>query len=220
MKIHQKTLQVNFVCIIGIVILFLILECMDNFLPTWKIPIIILKGIISLIPFGLAFFSTLKNPDFFNAGITTVLFIYFIGDILIRINIIAGIISFFIANLLLSFVFLKTRGFSRAQLILYLFSMIFFLVILTFLKNNLANLFYPIMIYSFVLLFMLISSLRMSFGIKIAVFTFFVSDILLALGLTGLGNPVLSFFSLGIYYFSVTLFANIIYLRTKIFETE
>ena len=57
----------------------------------------------------------------------------------------------------------------------------------------------------------------MNFGIKIASLAFFVSDILLAVGLAGLGNPVLSFFSLGIYYFSITLFANNIYLRTKIF---
>lgn len=217
MENRKKTVEPNFICITGIVILFLILECVENFLPSWEVPIIIIKGFTSLIPFGLALFSTLKYPDYFNVGVTTVLFVYFLGDVLIRINFVAGVISFFIANLLLAFVFLKIRGFSKSQLILYLFSMVVFLVILISLKNKLSTLFYPIMIYSFVLIFMFVSSLRMNFGIKIASLAFFVSDILLAVGLAGLGNPVLSFFSLGIYYFSITLFANNIYLRTKIF---
>ena len=67
MENRKKTVEPNFICITGIVILFLILECVENFLPSWEVPIIIIKGFTSLIPFGLALFSTLKYPDYFKS---------------------------------------------------------------------------------------------------------------------------------------------------------
>ena len=187
---------------------------MDIFLPSWNIPITIVKGITSAIPFGLAVYATSKRPDFFNTGFSLVLFIYLVGDILIRINFVAGVIAFFIANLLMSFVYVKIGQFSKAQLMVYLISLVVALVILTFFRDSLGNNFYPILIYCFVVLFMAISSLGMANMVKIGSFLFLISDILLGVGLTEFGNQYISFVSLGLYYIAICVLANTVYKRS------
>ena len=187
---------------------------MDIFLPSWNIPITIVKGITSAIPFGLAVYATSKRPDFFNTGFSLVLFIYLVGDILIRVNFVAGVIAFFIANLLMSFVYVKIGKFSKAQLMVYLISLVVALVILTFFRDSLGNNFYPILIYCFVVLFMAISSLGMANMVKIGSFLFLISDILLGVGLTEFGNQYISFVSLGLYYIAICVLANTVYKRS------
>ena len=187
---------------------------MDIFLPSWNIPITIVKGITSAIPFGLAVYATSKRPDFFNTGFSLVLFIYLVGDILIRINFVAGVIAFFIANLLMSFVYVKIGQFSKAQLMVYLISLVVALVILTFFRDSLGNNFYPILIYCFVVLFMAISSLGMTNMVKVGSFLFLISDILLGVGLTEFGNQYISFVSLGLYYIAICVLANTVYKRS------
>ena len=187
---------------------------MDIFLPSWNIPITIVKGITSAVPFGLAVYATSKRPDFFNTGFSLVLFIYLVGDILIRINFVAGVIAFFIANLLMSFVYVKIGKFSKAQLMVYLISLVVALVILTFFRDSLENNFYPILIYCFVVLFMAISSLGMTNMVKVGSFLFLISDILLGVGLTKFGNQYISFVSLGLYYIAICVLANTVYKRS------
>ena len=187
---------------------------MDIFLPSWNIPITIVKGITSAIPFGLAVYATSKRPDFFNTGFSLVLFIYLVGDILIRVNFVAGVIAFFIANLLMSFVYVKIGQFSKAQLMVYLISLVVALVILTFFRDSLGNNFYPILIYCFVVLFMAISSLGMTNMVKVGSFLFLISDILLGVGLTEFGNQYISFVSLGLYYIAICVLANTVYKRS------
>lgn len=210
----QRKLPLNAICFVGVLISFLILECIENFMPTWEIPIIVIKGITSAIPLGLVIFSAIKLPDYFNIGFSVVLFSYFIGDILIRINFVAGVIAFFVANLLMSVVFLKIGKFSRLQLIIYLVALIIGLIILIIFKESLTGFFYPILVYAFIVIFMMISSLGMQPMVKIGAIVFFVSDLLLGVGLAGFGNPVLSFISLGLYYIAICLLANAAYKRS------
>lgn len=211
---EKRHLPINGIAFVGVLILFLILKSMDIFLPSWNIPITIVKGITSAIPFGLAVYATSKRPDFFNTGFSLVLFIYLVGDILIRINFVAGVIAFFIANLLMSFVYVKIGKFSKAQLMVYLISLVVALVILTFFRDSLGNNFYPILIYCFVVLFMAISSLGMTNMVKIGSFLFLISDILLGVGLTKFGNQYISFVSLGLYYIAICVLANTVYKRS------
>lgn len=211
---EKRHLPINGIAFVGVLILFLILKSMDIFLPSWNIPITIVKGITSAIPFGLAVYATSKRPDFFNTGFSLVLFIYLVGDILIRINFVAGVIAFFIANLLMSFVYVKIGKFSKAQLMVYLISLVVALVILTFFRDSLGNNFYPILIYCFVVLFMAISSLGMANMVKIGSFLFLISDILLGVGLTEFGNQYISFVSLGLYYIAICVLANTVYKRS------
>ena len=211
---EKRHLPINGIAFVGVLILFLILKSMDIFLPSWNIPITIVKGITSAIPFGLAVYATSKRPDFFNTGFSLVLFIYLVGDILIRINFVAGVIAFFIANLLMSFVYVKIGKFSKAQLMVYLISLVVALVILTFFRDSLGNNFYPILIYCFVVLFMAISSLGMANMVKIGSFLFLISDILLGVGLTKFGNQYISFVSLGLYYIAICVLANTVYKRS------
>lgn len=211
---EKRHLPINGIAFVGVLILFLILKSMDIFLPSWNIPITIVKGITSAIPFGLAVYATSKRTDFFNTGFSLVLFIYLVGDILIRINFVAGVIAFFIANLLMSFVYVKIGKFSKAQLMVYLISLVVALVILTFFRDSLGNNFYPILIYCFVVLFMAISSLGMTNMVKVGSFLFLISDILLGVGLAGFGNQVISFISLGLYYMAICILANITYKRS------
>ncbi len=211
---EKRHLPINGIAFVGVLILFLILKSMDIFLPSWNIPITIVKGITSAIPFGLAVYATSKRTDFFNTGFSLVLFIYLVGDILIRINFMAGVIAFFIANLLMSFVYVKIGKFSKAQLMVYLISLVVALVILTFFRDSLGNNFYPILIYCFVVLFMAISSLGMTNMVKVGSFLFLISDILLGVGLAGFGNQVISFISLGLYYMAICILANTVYKRS------
>lgn len=211
---EKRHLPINGIAFVGVLILFLILKSMDIFLPSWNIPITIVKGITSAIPFGLAVYATSKRPDFFNTGFSLVLFIYLVGDILIRINFVAGVIAFFIANLLMSFVYVKIGKFSKAQLMVYLISLVVALVILTFFRDSLGNNFYPILIYCFVVLFMAISSLGMTNMVKVGSFLFLISDILLGVGLTEFGNQYISFVSLGLYYIAICVLANTVYKRS------
>lgn len=211
---EKRHLPINGIAFVGVLILFLILKSMDIFLPSWNIPITIVKGITSAIPFGLAVYATSKRPDFFNTGFSLVLFIYLVGDILIRINFVAGVIAFFIANLLMSFVYVKIGKFSKAQLMVYLISLVVALVILTFFRDSLGNNFYPILIYCFVVLFMAISSLGMTNMVKVGSFLFLISDILLGVGLTKFGNQYISFVSLGLYYIAICVLANTVYKRS------
>ena len=211
---EKRHLPINGIAFVGVLILFLILKSMDIFLPSWNIPITIVKGITSAIPFGLAVYATSKRTDFFNTGFSLVLFIYLVGDILIRINFVAGVIAFFIANLLMSFVYVKIGKFSKAQLMVYLISLVVALVILTFFRDSLGNNFYPILIYCFVVLFMAISSLGMTNMVKIGSFLFLISDILLGVGLTKFGNQYISFVSLGLYYIAICVLANTVYKRS------
>lgn len=211
---EKRHLPINGIAFVGVLILFLILKSMDIFLPSWNIPITIVKGITSAIPFGLAVYATSKRPDFFNTGFSLVLFIYLVGDILIRINFVAGVIAFFIANLLMSFVYVKIGKFSKAQLMVYLISLVVALVILTFFRDSLENNFYPILIYCFVVLFMAISSLGMTNMVKVGSFLFLISDILLGVGLTKFGNQYISFVSLGLYYIAICVLANTVYKRS------
>ena len=211
---EKRHLPINGIAFVGVLILFLILKSIDIFLPSWNIPITILKGITSAIPFGLAVYATSKRPDFFNTGFSLVLFIYLVGDILIRINFVAGVIAFFIANLLMSFVYVKIGKFSKAQLMVYLISLVVALVILTFFRDSLGNNFYPILIYCFVVLFMAISSLGMTNMVKVGSFLFLISDILLGVGLTKFGNQYISFASLGLYYIAICVLANTVYKRS------
>ena len=211
---EKRHLPINGIAFVGVLILFLILKSMDIFLPSWNIPITIVKGITSAVPFGLAVYATSKRPDFFNTGFSLVLFIYLVGDILIRINFVAGVIAFFIANLLMSFVYVKIGKFSKAQLMVYLISLVVALVILTFFRDSLGNNFYPILIYCFVVLFMAISSLGMANMVKIGSFLFLISDILLGVGLTKFGNQYISFVSLGLYYIAICVLANTVYKRS------
>lgn len=213
--IHEKkTLPLNAICFTGVFILFLILKSVEIFLPTWNIPITIIKGITSAIPFGLAFYATIKRPDFFDIGFSIVLFIYLIGDILIRINFVAGVIAFLLANLLMSGIFVKIGKFSKSQLMLYLISLVVCLVILIVFKDGLENSFYPILVYTFVVLFMMISSLGMSKMIRIGAILFFISDLLLGIGVAGFGNVILSIISLGTYYIAICTLANVVYRRS------
>ena len=211
---EKRHLPINGIAFVGVLILFLILKSMDIFLPSWNIPITIVKGITSAVPFGLAVYATSKRPDFFNTGFSLVLFIYLVGDILIRINFVAGVIAFFIANLLMSFVYVKIGKFSKAQLMVYLISLVVALVILTFFRDSLGNNFYPILIYCFVVLFMAISSLGMANMVKVGSFLFLISDILLGVGLTKFGNQYISFVSLGLYYIAICVLANTVYKRS------
>ena len=211
---EKRHLPINGIAFVGVLILFLILKSMDIFLPSWNIPITIVKGITSAIPFGLAVYATSKRTDFFNTGFSLVLFIYLVGDILIRINFVAGVIAFFIANLLMSFVYVKIGKFSKAQLMVYLISLVVALVILTFFRDSLGNNFYPILIYCFVVLFMAISSLGMTNMVKVGSFLFLISDILLGVGLTKFGNQYISFVSLGLYYIAICVLANTVYKRS------
>ena len=211
---EKRHLPINGIAFVGVLILFLILKSIDIFLPSWNIPITIVKGITSAIPFGLAVYATSKRPDFFNTGFSLVLFIYLVGDILIRINFVAGVIAFFIANLLMSFVYVKIGKFSKAQLMVYLISLVVALVILTFFRDSLGNNFYPILIYCFVVLFMAISSLGMTNMVKVGSFLFLISDILLGVGLTKFGNQYISFVSLGLYYIAICVLANTVYKRS------
>lgn len=211
---EKRHLPINGIAFVGVLILFLILKSMDIFLPSWNIPITIVKGITSAVPFGLAVYATSKRPDFFNTGFSLVLFIYLVGDILIRINFVAGVIAFFIANLLMSFVYVKIGKFSKAQLMVYLISLVVALVILTFFRDSLENNFYPILIYCFVVLFMAISSLGMTNMVKVGSFLFLISDILLGVGLTKFGNQYISFVSLGLYYIAICVLANTVYKRS------
>ena len=211
---EKRHLPINGIAFVGVLILFLILKSMDIFLPSWNIPITIVKGITSAVPFGLAVYATSKRPDFFNTGFSLVLFIYLVGDILIRINFVAGVIAFFIANLLMSFVYVKIGKFSKAQLMVYLISLVVALVILTFFRDSLGNNFYPILIYCFVVLFMAISSLGMTNMVKVGSFLFLISDILLGVGLTKFGNQYISFVSLGLYYIAICVLANTVYKRS------
>lgn len=211
---EKRHLPINGIAFVGVLILFLILKSMDIFLPSWNIPITIVKGITSAIPFGLAVYATSKRPDFFNTGFSLVLFIYLVGDILIRVNFVAGVIAFFIANLLMSFVYVKIGQFSKAQLMVYLISLVVALVILTFFRDSLGNNFYPILIYCFVVLFMAISSLGMTNMVKVGSFLFLISDILLGVGLTEFGNQYISFVSLGLYYIAICVLANTVYKRS------
>lgn len=214
MTYEKRQLPINTICFVGVLILFLVLEAIENFMPAWNIPIIIVKGLASAIPVGLAIFSSTKRPDAFNIGFSIVLFVYFLGDIFIRINFVAGVVAFFIANLLMSAIFLKISKFSMWQLILYLICLVLALVILIFFKDFLTNLFYPILIYSFVVIFMMVTSLRMRPMVKIGAIIFFISDFLLGVGLAGFGNPILSFISLGLYYIAISILANVVYKRS------
>ena len=211
---EKRHLPINGIAFVGVLILFLILKSMDIFLPSWNIPITIVKGITSAIPFGLAVYATSKRPDFFNTGFSLVLFIYLVGDILIRVNFVAGVIAFFFANLIMSFVYVKIGQFSKAQLMVYLISLVVALVILTFFRDSLGNNFYPILIYCFVVLFMAISSLGMTNMVKVGSFLFLISDILLGVGLTKFGNQYISFVSLGLYYIAICVLANTVYKRS------
>ena len=211
---EKRHLPINGIAFVGVLILFLILKSMDIFLPSWNIPITIVKGITSAIPFGLAVYASTKRPDFFNIGFTVVLFYYLVGDVLIRVNFVAGVVAFFIANLLMSVVYVKIGKFSKAQLMIYLISLVVTLVILTIFRDSLANTFYPILIYCFVVLFMAISSLGMANMVKIGSFLFLISDILLGVGLAGFGNQVVSFISLGLYYIAICVLANTTYKRS------
>lgn len=214
MTFKKTAFPVNRICFVGVLILFLILESLEIFLPTWNIPITIIKGLTSIIPVALALYATIKLPDFFNIAFTIVLFAYFIGDILIRINFVAGVVAFFIANLLMSLIFVKSRGFSKSQLLLYLFSLVIALVIFIIFKETLGIFFYPVLVYAFVLIFMLISSISMPHLIRIGAIVFFISDLLLGVGLAGFGNTVVSFISLGLYYIAICILANAAYKRT------
>ena len=211
----KKQFSLNWICFVGVIILFLVLECLENFMPQWKIPIIIVKGLTSAIPLGLAVYSTIKSPDFFNVGFATVLFVYFLGDVLIRINFVAGVVAFFIANLFMSLVFLRFGKFTWAQFVTYLLSLIISLVLLILFKEALTSFFYPVLIYAFIVLFMLVSSFGMRPMVKIGAIIFFVSDVLLGVGLAGFGNPVLSFVSLGLYYIAICILSNVVYKRSR-----
>lgn len=217
MPYEKKQLPINAICFVGVLILFLILKSIEIFLPTWNIPITIVKGIASSIPFGLAVFATTKRPDFFNTGFSVVLFAYLIGDILIRINFVAGVVAFLIANLLMSGIFLRIGKFSKLQLILYLLALVVCLVILIVFKDALGSVFYPVLVYTFVVLFMMISSLGMPPMVKIGAILFFISDLLLGVGLTEFGNQIISFISLGLYYIAICTLANVVY-RRSLFE--
>ena len=211
---ERRQLPINAICFVGVLILFSILKSIEIFLPTWNIPITIVKGITSAIPLGLAIFATTQRPDFFNIGFSVVLFAYFIGDILIRINFVAGVVAFLIANLLMSGIFLRIGKFSKLQLILYLLALVVCLVILIVFKDTLGSVFYPVLVYTFVVLFMMISSLGMQPMVRIGAIFFFISDLLLGVGLTDFGNQVISFISLGLYYIAICTFANVVYKRS------
>lgn len=211
MTVKNRKIPVNALAFICVAILFLILEAIENFLPTWEIPIILVKALTSLIPFGLAFYGTLKQPNFQNIGFTSVLFTYLIGDILIRINFTSGVIAFFIANLLISGIFLKIGKFSIFQLFVYLISLVVVLIGLIIFKEPLGTTFYPILIYAFIVIFMMVSSFKMSFSIRLSAIIFFISDLLLGIGLAGFKNPILSFISLGLYYLAISILANVVY---------
>ena len=88
------------------------------------------------------------------------------------------------------------------------------LVILILFKESLTTFFYPILVYAFIVIFMMISSLGMQPMVRIGAIVFFVSDLLLGVGLAGFGNPVLSFISLGLYYIAICILANTAYKRT------
>lgn len=211
---EKRHLPINGIAFVGVLILFLILKSIDIFLPSWNIPITILKGITSAIPFGLAVYASIKRPDFFNIGFAVVLFYYLVGDVLIRVNFVAGVVAFFIANLLMSIVYVKIGKFSKTQLMIYLISLVVALVILAIFRDSLSNTFFPILIYCFVVLFMAISSLGMANMVKIGSFLFLISDILLGVGLAGFGNQVISFISLGLYYIAICILANTTYKRS------
>ncbi len=177
---------------------------------------VVLKFLMSFIPFGLAYFGWKSNKNKLNFFITLGLFAYCVADAAINIVLILGIVLYLFGHLFFIRAFLSIK---KPVLIQYLCWGVFSIAVFCFIYF-IPDVDYKLKVFTAVYILFVTAMATLSFGITRKIFAggliFWLSDILLIINIAaGFSDGLAHIFSLGIYYVAVLLLASEVYLSEK-----
>ena len=188
-------------------ILFFLEEAVVSFLPGSRLPLALLKGLTSLCPALLCLLGTLRSPSRLHIGLSLALLLCLIGDIAINLSMLAGMVLFALAHVMLCAVFFHAQPPVRWQLALWIGLDALFIALAFAFRSRAGALLLPAMGYIFVLCAMLTLALRQRPLLAVGAFVFALSDFLLARNAVMTRTPLTHLISLGVYYVAVGLIA-------------
>lgn len=196
--------------------LFSLHEIFLNFFNHISFARVVLKFLMSFIPFGLAYFGWKSNKNKLNFFITLGLFAYCVADAAINIVLILGIVLYLLGHLFFIRAFLSIK---KPVLIQYLCWGVFSIAVFCFIYF-IPDVDYKLKVFTAVYILFVTAMATLSFGITLKIFAggliFWLSDILLIINIAaGFSDGLAHIFSLGIYYVAVLLLASEVYLSEK-----
>lgn len=196
--------------------LFSLHEIFLNFFNHISFARVVLKFLMSFIPFGLAYFGWKSNKNKLNFFITLGLFAYCVADAAINIVLILGIVLYLLGHLFFIRAFLSIK---KPVLIQYLCWGVFSIAVFCFIYF-IPDVDYKLKVFTAVYILFVTAMATLSFGITRKIFAggliFWLSDILLIINIAaGFSDGLAHIFSLGIYYVAVLLLASEVYLSEK-----
>lgn len=196
--------------------LFSLHEIFLNFFNHISFARVVLKFLMSFIPFGLAYFGWKSNKNKLNFFITLGLFAYCVADAAINIVLILGIVLYLFGHLFFIRAFLSIK---KPVLIQYLCWGVFSIAVFCFIYF-IPDVDYKLKVFTAVYILFVTAMATLSFGITRKIFAggliFWLSDILLIINIAaGFSDGIAHIFSLGIYYVAVLLLASEVYLSEK-----
>lgn len=199
-----------------VAVLFLLHEIFLNFYNNLSFARVILKFLMSFIPFGLAFLGWKSDKNKVNFFIMLGLFVCCIADAVINIVLIVGGILYLAGHLLFMRAFLSIKKPVLIQYLCWAFFAILVSVFLYFVHDADPKLKIFAVIYTLFMTAMVSFSFCATKRLFIGGVIFGLSDVLLMINMaTGASDGVAHIFSLGIYYVGVLLMANEIYVAEK-----
>lgn len=204
MKARSRT---PLVLLILMALFFFTEEAAIVFLPGAALPRALFKGLASLCPAALCLLGTRRNPGRLHAGLCAALLCCLVGDVTINLSMLAGIVFFAGAHVLLCAVFWRAAPPVRWQIALWAALSALFITLAILLRARTNRLLAPVIAYILVLTAMLSLSLRLHPQLRAGAIIFALSDFLLALNAV-VGKTTLShFIALGVYYIAVGILA-------------
>lgn len=196
--------------------LFSLHEIFLNFFNHISFARVVLKFLMSFIPFGLAYFGWKSNKNKLNFFITLGLFAYCVADAAINIVLVLGIVLYLLGHLFFIRAFLSIK---KPVLIQYLCWGVFSIAVFCFIYF-IPDVDYKLKVFTAVYILFVTAMATLSFGITRKIFAggliFWLSDILLIINIAaGFSDGLAHIFSLGIYYVAVLLLASEVYLSEK-----
>lgn len=196
--------------------LFSLHEIFLNFFNHISFARVVLKFLMSFIPFGLAYFGWKSNKNKLNFFITLGLFAYCVADAAINIVLILGIVLYLLGHLFFIRAFLSIK---KPVLIQYLCWGVFSIAVFCFIYF-IPDVDCKLKVFTAVYILFVTAMATLSFGITRKIFAggliFWLSDILLIINIAaGFSDGLAHIFSLGIYYVAVLLLASEVYLSEK-----
>ena len=203
----KTTRRAPLLLLASMTVFFVLEEAAVHYMPANAPLRALLKGLTSLCPALLCLLGARRSPSRLHIGLCLALLLCLVGDVAINLSMLAGIVFFAGAHVLLCAVYWRAMPAVRWQSALWAALSAAFIALAVLFRSRTGGLLPAIIAYILVLCAMITLSLRQRPLLRAGALIFALSDFLLARNIA-LGQTALShFIALGVYYLAVGLIA-------------